>query len=232
MTPYLAALNRKYHRIKPKPDRRLEQYAIDLTGVLIRSRLIAESVRRGRGLLVGDDDLLSLYLAAYDELPLTVVDKDPRVIAAIRENLPEDARVRIVETDLQQIYDDRWPLEEERFDFFATSPPYTPEGQMLFIALGMKRLEVGGLGFIAAPHDASERSDEVTLNTQRFLLANGGLIERVIPALTAEEGLPAYQIVVRKLRDVERFDWLRPLERKMYEYEEYGQQDAYEHQIE
>ncbi|MFK7990679.1 MAG: bis-aminopropyl spermidine synthase family protein [Sandaracinaceae bacterium] len=232
MNAYLAALNRKYRSIKPPPDRRLEQYAVDVGGVFLRARLIAEMVRRGRGLLVGDDDLLSLYLAGYEGLPLTVLEKDARIRAAISDNLPDGADTTLVEADFSGIYDDMWPPFEGRVDFFATSPPYTPEGMTLFVAIGLRHLEVGGLGFIAAPHDASHRADQVTQHVQRFALANGALIERVIPAMTTEEGLPAYQIVVRKLADVDAFDWVRPLQRTLYEYQEYGVEDAYAHQSE
>lgn len=231
MNGYLAALNRRYHRIKPAPDRRLEQYAIDVTGVLSRARFIARSVRHGEGLVVGDDDLVSLYLAGFDQLALTVLEKDERVIRAIEDNLPEDAAVEVVPTDLQGVYDGEWPLEGRSFDFFVASPPYTPEGMSIFVAIGLRRLRVGGLGFIASPHDTNPRAEETTLHAQRFLLENGALIEEVLPAFTCEEGLPAYQIVARKLRDVERFDWLRPMKRTMYEYEEYKCEDAYDHQI-
>ncbi len=231
MNPYLSALTRKFHAIKPKPDRRLEQYAIDVTGVLRRARLVAGEAGPGRGLVVGDDDLFSLFLLGFEGRALTVIERDRRIIEALEEHAPEGAPLTIVEADLRGAYDDRWPEVEGPFDFFVTSPPYTPEGMTIFVATALRSLRVGGLGFIAAPHDASARADEVTLHTQRFLLANGGLIERVIPAFSVEEGLPAYQIVVRKLRDVDAIDWVRPLTRRFYEYEEWSE-DAYEHQIE
>ncbi|MBZ0116113.1 MAG: bis-aminopropyl spermidine synthase family protein [Sandaracinaceae bacterium] len=230
MSPYLSALNRKYHRIKPKPDRKLEQYAIDLTGVLNRAALIAGLARGGSGLLVGDDDLVALFLAAYD-LPLTLVEKDERIIAAIEENLPEGARFGVVRFDLRGVYEDRYPPVESTYDFVVTSPPYTKEGMANFLATGLRFLRVGGLCFIAAPHDATEKADEVTLYTQRFLLANGFLIEQVIPHMTIEEGLPAYQIVARKLHDVAKVDWLGERTGHMYEYEVW-REDAYDHQIE
>ncbi|HMR09023.1 MAG TPA: hypothetical protein PKA88_24755, partial [Polyangiaceae bacterium] len=88
----------------------------------------------------------------------------------------------------------------------------------------------GGLGFIASPYDADEKADAVSHELMRFVLENGCILERVTPAMTFEEGLGAYQIVVRKLRDTAAINWLRPLEGKMYEWEAFGQQDAYKHQ--
>lgn len=232
MTPYLSSLTRKFHAIKPKPDRQLEQYAIDVGGVLRRARFVAENTRGGRGLIVGDDDLFSLFLLGFDGYALTLLERDRRIIDVLEEHAPEGAAFETIETDLRGAYDGSWPAPEGApYDFFVTSPPYTFEGMTIFIATALRLLKVGGLGFIAAPHDATPKADEVTLHTQRFLLANGCLIERCEPAFSVEEGLPAYQIVVRKLEDVAEIDWVKPLTRKFYEYEVWSE-DAYEHQIE
>jgi predicted methyltransferase len=230
MTKYVAALNRKYHRIKPTPRRDLEQYSVDLNGVFLRSREIFTFGRTGSCLLVGDDDLLSLFLAD-SELKLTLLEKDERTIAAIRENEPTPGRIKILPSDFRDVYNGKWPQLDHKFDMFAASPPYTREGLKIWTAIGLRNLEVGGFGFIAAPYDDSERANLVTVEVQRFVLANGCIIEKVIPGLTIEEGLPAYQIVVRKLHDVKEIDWLSPLKNELYEWEEFKEQDAFAHQV-
>ncbi|HMR73871.1 MAG TPA: bis-aminopropyl spermidine synthase family protein [Polyangiaceae bacterium] len=228
MDPYLSLLTRKYPTIKPPPRRDLEQYAIDVSGVYNRSRYIASLVR-GAGLVIGDDDLVTLFLAG-DGFSLTLLEKDERVLDVIRGNLPDAAAVELLPTDLHSVYQGTWPKLDRSYDFFVTSPPYTPEGLKIFSAVGIQNLKVGGLGFIASPYDADEKADAVSHELMRFVLENGCILERVTPAMTFEEGLGAYQIVVRKLRDTAAINWLRPLEGKMYEWEAFGQQDAYKHQ--
>lgn len=227
---YISKLNRKYSSIKPIPKRDLEQYAVDLTSVHNRLQEILKFTTKGNGLLVGDDDLISLFLL-NQSLNLTVVEKDKRVISAILDNMPKNSNIDFVDFDLRNIYKNIWPLKTQHFDFFVTSPPYTKEGMKIFSSLGIKRLKVGGFGFIASPYDIDKKANEVTIEVMKFVLANGCIIHKVIPGLTIEEGLPAYQIIIKKIKDIDSIDWLGKMSGKMYEWEAYNKQDAYNHQI-
>ena len=112
-----------------------------------------------RVLLLGDDDLLSLALAAAARSgsrlagairELVVVDVDPAVLEHLRPRLRRAGfPARLVEHDL------RLPLPaelERRFDTVFTDPPYTLAGAELFLSRAAAALGgAGGTVFLAFP---------------------------------------------------------------------------------
>ena len=227
---YIERLTRSYYSIKPRPNRKLEQYEIDLASIYRKYQEIRSVMPTGDGLLVGDDDLLSLFLSCH-QYRLEVLECDQRVVDVIEKHAARDAEIRFLSFDLQKIYDGVYPSFAREQDFFVTAPPYTPEGMMIFSAVGVTALKVGGLGFISTPHEPGTKADTVSIILMKFLLENGCICDKVIPAMTIEEGLPAYLVVARKVKEIESISWSRGLERKMYEWEEYGATDAFAHQI-
>ncbi len=132
---------------------------------------------------------------------------------------------------MQGLYDGIWPNLSISFDYFVTSPPYTYEGLKMFTAIGIRFLRIGGYGFIATPLDDDPKAYDVTIELMKFILENGCIIEEVVPGLTFEEGLPAYQVIIKKLKDVDEINWLNQLNGQLYEYQIFGD-DSYNHQVE
>ncbi len=106
----------------------------------------AHALAGQRILLLGDDDLISVAiaaLAARSGTPhlarrLTVVDTDPEVLAWIgKQSARTGVRVELVEHDLRQ------PLPPElagQFDVVLTDPPYTVAGARLFLSRAVTAL--------------------------------------------------------------------------------------------
>lgn len=229
MNSYIAKLNRKYHKIKPKSNRKLEQYSIDLTGLYHRYKKIMSYIhQKSIVLMIGDDDLLSLYLSQHD-LDIILLEKDKRIINIIKEHKAGVSNYTALEFDVRNLYDEVWPNLTTSCDFFVTSPPYTYEGLKMFAAIGIKFLKIGGYGFIATPFDDDPKAYDVTVELMKFVLANGCIIEEVIPGLTFEEGLPAYQVIIKKLKHTNEVNWLNELKGQLYEYQIFGD-DSYNHQ--
>lgn len=229
MNSYIANINRKYHQIKPKSDRELEQYSIDLTSLYHRYKKVMSYVHQKSSILmIGDDDLLSLYLSQHD-LDIILIEKDKRIINIIEEHKEKTSNYSALEFDIRSLYDGVWPNINMLCDFFVTSPPYTYEGLKMFTSIGIKLLKIGGYGFIATPFDHDQKAYDVTIELMKFVLENGCIIEEVIPGLTFEEGLPAYQIIIKKIKSTNEINWLKVLKGQFYEYQIFGQ-DSYSHQ--
>jgi N4-bis(aminopropyl)spermidine synthase len=134
-----------------------------------------------RILVIGDDDLISVAIAAFAAAlgitaaieRLTVVDSDPDVLAWAREQISgTGVTAELVEHDLRR------PLPAgmtARFDIVSTDPPYTVAGARLFLsrAVAALRPEPGGHVFFSF----GARRPEETLRTQE-LIASMGLTVR------------------------------------------------------
>ncbi len=110
-------------------------------------------------LVVGDDDLMSLTIAATGAAlghrlvaRLGVVDVSASLLDFIADGLvAEDTRAELVEHDLRQ------PLPASLragFDVAMTDPPYTPEGARLFLSRAVEGLRPGpgrGIAFSFGP---------------------------------------------------------------------------------
>jgi N4-bis(aminopropyl)spermidine synthase len=134
-----------------------------------------------RILLLGDDDLISVAIAAFAAVlgisagikRLAVVDSDPDVLAWAREQISgTGVTAELVEHDLRR------PLPASLtagFDVVSTDPPYTVAGARLFLsrAVAGLRPEPGGHVFFSF----GARRPEETLRTQE-LTASMGLTVR------------------------------------------------------
>jgi N4-bis(aminopropyl)spermidine synthase len=138
-----------------------------------------------RILLVGDDDLVSVAIAAFAGSGglaagverLTVVDSDPDVLAWIGEQVAGTG----VDTELVE-HDLRRPLPASlagEFDVACTDPPYTVAGAELFLSrvvAGLAR-EPGGHVFFSF---GARRPDE-TLRAQELIGSMGLVIRGLWP---------------------------------------------------
>jgi predicted methyltransferase len=92
--------------------------------------LATESLKNQSILLLGDDDLLSVAIAATDiPVHITVIDLDSALLARIK-HWTQDREIEILHHDLRQ----ELPSSLfSGFDLIFTDPPYTLAGQLLFL---------------------------------------------------------------------------------------------------
>ncbi len=103
--------------------------------------MMMRGIERKRIILLGDDDLLSVAIAAT-KLPMnvTVVDLDLALLNRVR-HWSKGGRVEIVNHDLRVGF----PLRLRRqFNIASADPPYTLAGQLLFAHRAMMAIRSSG----------------------------------------------------------------------------------------
>jgi predicted methyltransferase len=144
-----------------------------------------------RVIVLGDDDLISLAIAAFAALPaaaapprrLAVVDCDPDLLGYLGERAAGRVPVELVEHDLRQ------PLPGSllgAFDVACTDPPYTAAGAELFLSRAVAAL-AGGAGRPVFFSFGARRPDE-TLRTQRLITDLGLTVRSLVPGFNSYTG--------------------------------------------
>ncbi len=145
-----------------------------------------------RVLLLGDDDLVSVALAAFAGLVgaaarprrLAVVDCDRDLLAYLDGQLTGlGLAADLVEHDLRE------PLPGSllaSFDVVATDPPYTVAGAELFLSRAVAALVPGGGGHVFFSFGA--RRPEETLATQRLMPEMGLAVRSLVPGFNSYLG--------------------------------------------
>ena len=144
-----------------------------------------------RVIVLGDDDLISLAIAAFAALPaaaaprrLAVVDCDPDLLGYLGERAAAGrVPVELVEHDLRQ------PLPAGllgAFDVACTDPPYTTAGAELFLSRAVAAL-AGGAGRHVFFSFGARRPDE-TLRTQRLIADLGLTVRSLVPGFNSYTG--------------------------------------------
>jgi N4-bis(aminopropyl)spermidine synthase len=136
-----------------------------------------------RILLLGDDDLISVAIAAFAAAlgapvgRLTVIDTDPDVLAWVGQQIEGTGiRAQLVEHDLRQPLPDSLAGE---FDVACTDPPYTVAGAELFLSRAVQGLADGPGRHVFFSFGA--RRPEETLRTQEMLGSMGLTIRGLWP---------------------------------------------------
>jgi predicted methyltransferase len=144
-----------------------------------------------RVIVLGDDDLISLAIAAFAALPaaaaprrLAVVDCDPDLLGYLGERAAAGrVPMELVEHDLRQ------PLPAGllgSFDVACTDPPYTAAGAELFLSRAVAAL-AGGAGRHVFFSFGARRPDE-TLRTQRLIADLGLTVRSLVPGFNSYTG--------------------------------------------
>jgi N4-bis(aminopropyl)spermidine synthase len=145
-----------------------------------------------RVIVLGDDDLISLAIAAFAALPvaaarprrLTVVDCDPDLLGYLGEQAAAgEVPVELIEHDLRQ------PLPAGlagAFDVACTDPPYTPAGAELFLSRAVAAL-TGDTGRHVFFSFGARRPEE-TLRTQRLIADLGLTVRSLVPGFNTYTG--------------------------------------------
>jgi predicted methyltransferase len=145
-----------------------------------------------RVIVLGDDDLISLAIAAFAALPaagarprrLTVVDCDPELLGYLGERAAAGGMpVELIEHDLRQ------PLPAGllgAFDVACTDPPYTAAGAELFLSRAVAAL-AGGTGRHVFFSFGARRPEE-TLRLQRLIADLGLTVRSLVPGFNSYTG--------------------------------------------
>jgi len=145
-----------------------------------------------RVIVLGDDDLISLAIAAFAAVPgaaarprrLTVVDCDRDLLGYLGERAAGGAvPVELIEHDLRQ------PLPGGllgAFDVACTDPPYTVAGAGLFLSRAVSALAGGTGGHVFFSFGA--RRPEETLQTQRLIADLGLTVRSLVPGFNSYTG--------------------------------------------
>jgi hypothetical protein len=144
-----------------------------------------------RVIVLGDDDLVSLAIAAFAAAGagarparLTVVDCDPDVLGYLAGQLAQlEFTADLVEHDLRD------PLPAGLlggFDVACTDPPYTVAGAELFLSRAVAALEPGAGRHVFFSFGA-RRPDE-TLRTQQLIGELGLTVRALLPGFNAYAG--------------------------------------------
>jgi hypothetical protein len=143
-----------------------------------------------RVIILGDDDLVSVALAAFaahtGAAPrrLAVVEADPDLVQYLGDQLAGlGMAAEIVTHDLRE------PLPEALlagFDVACTDPPYTVAGAELFLSRAVSALAPGAGAHVFFSFGA-RRPDE-TLRTQRLLADMGLAVRSLVPGFNSYTG--------------------------------------------
>src|SRR6266516_4024563 len=145
-----------------------------------------------RVIVLGDDDLISLAIAAFAALPaaaarprrLTVVDCDPDLLGYLGARAAAGGvPVEPIDHDLRQ------PLPAGlagAFDVACTDPPYTVAGAELFLSRAVSALAAGPGSHVFFSFGA--RRPEETLHVQRLIADLGLTVRSLVPGFNSYTG--------------------------------------------
>ncbi|HEV2376137.1 MAG TPA: bis-aminopropyl spermidine synthase family protein [Streptosporangiaceae bacterium] len=145
-----------------------------------------------RIILLGDDDLVSVAIAAFAESVgpsarpsrLAVVDTDPDLLGYLGAELARfGVAAEVIEHDLRQPL---LPGLLGGFDVACTDPPYTVEGARLFLSRAVSALADGGGAHVFFSFGA--RRPEETLETQILIAEMGLVVRSLVPGFNHYEG--------------------------------------------
>jgi predicted methyltransferase len=145
-----------------------------------------------RVIVLGDDDLISLAIAAFAALPaaaarprrLAVVDCDPDLLGYLgAQAAAGGVPVELIDHDLRQ------PLPAGlagAFDVACTDPPYTVAGAELFLSRAVSALAAGPGSHVFFSFGA--RRPEETLRVQRVIADLGLTVRSLVPGFNSYTG--------------------------------------------
>jgi hypothetical protein len=160
--PVLLSITRQ----RPQPNEHWEQLPCEPASAQARLEAMQPYLKPGqRCLLLGDDDLHSLYLQ-NEGLELTVLDIDAQLLHFLRQHgFPG----QLLEQDLRQV------LPAGHYDLVVTDPPWAHQGMQTFLNAALAVLKPGG---------------QLWLSTQPQMLENLPLFEAKLSQLHLEKTWP------------------------------------------
>jgi predicted methyltransferase len=123
---------------RPTPDVSLEQFLMEDEGMVEQLLLLANRIEPLTDVVfIGDDDHISLLLAKFLSINISVFDIDERVVRSINELAGKHELEGFVRASLYDVRDD-FP-EPGKFSFFYINPPYSSKNEALGVKVWLMR---------------------------------------------------------------------------------------------
>lgn len=163
---------------RPLPNLDFDQGFMTREDIFARVSFLYErgDLERQKILILGDDDLFSLALAATG-LPesITVLEIDPRLVEFIRKRSQENGfRIEVYQYNVA----DPYPLEDHAFGVFVTDPVESERGLVATLSRGAQALEKGGALYFGLT--TIESSWRKWYNVEKALLAMNLVITDIL----------------------------------------------------
>ncbi len=169
---------RKYQKIRPKPNRSLDQFTATVPTTIRRvDRLSKNDDLKGKKIaFLGDDDLVSVAVALTRQCKkITVFEIDDRLNNFIAQISKENnLEIEIIKQNICQRLDKKW---FEKFDVVFTDPPYTKEGVDIFLNQAIRLIKKNFLGRIYLCYGNSDRAREREVEIQKLILNHNLIIK-------------------------------------------------------
>lgn len=170
-------LLKKIEKLRPSPDRNLDQFTATKKTTIKRVLLLAKNGDlEGKSIaFLGDDDLVSIAVALTGKCKkVTVFEIDNRLNDLITTISKEyGLKIDIVSADLLKPIDKKY---YDNFDLVFTDPPYTKEGINIFLNQAINLIRKDFLGKIYICYGNSDRAREREIEIQRLFLEHNLLI--------------------------------------------------------
>jgi predicted methyltransferase len=179
---------------RPRPIREFDQIHMKAGDMVLQSEFVANWAKDKRVAFIGDGDAISVCVAylktrgivEYGPSRVTVLDFDERIVQAIKR-FADRERIDTLDAELYNCVDSL-PQGRDRYDAFYTNPPW---GQYnngasvnLFIQRGMEVIHHDGQGMVVIADDPElSWTKTVQSEVQKFILANGFCVSRMMPQL-------------------------------------------------
>jgi predicted methyltransferase len=201
------SLAEELSRSRPMADPKLEQFHMSYVSMLDQMKVLQGRFNQRRVLFLGDDDHMSILLAAFADLSPVVLEIDPRVVDSLQgwANRLHLRDFRVLHHDLRNEMPDIGPPCES----FYVNPPYSSKnaghGIRAWITRAMEVCIPEMEGVLVLPSDEHVSwIDRNWLLTQEFLTANGfrviscGEIEHYY-SFANDQGLKSSNLYVRRV---------------------------------
>lgn len=170
------ALAEELSQSRPSADTSLEQFHMSYVSMLEQLKVLQGRFDRRRVLFLGDDDHMSVLLAAFTDVNPVVVDIDSRVVDSLRW-WADRLHLRdflVIQHDLRE----RISGITTPCDSFYVNPPYSSKndghGIRAWISRAMQVCVPESEGIVVLPADEHVSwIDRNWLSTQEFLTDNG-----------------------------------------------------------
>jgi predicted methyltransferase len=181
---------------RPLPLREFDQIYMKAGDMVIHTEFVARRFDQRDVVFVGDGDAIALAVVhlmeqgilGYGPRSVTVLDFDERMVHSIERFATDYGYEGVIRAQLYNVIDALPGEIVGAFDAFHTNPPWgqhnAGESVAVFLERGIQALRVGGLGMVVIADDKElEWTNRVLGRTQQVALANGMIVDEMVPAL-------------------------------------------------
>jgi predicted methyltransferase len=181
---------------RPLPLREFDQIYMKAGDMVIHTEFVARRFKDRDVVFVGDGDGIALAVVHflkqgvidYGPRSVTVLDFDERMVGSIERFAADYEYEDVIRAKLYNVIDAVPPELVGAFGAFHINPPWGQhndgESVTVFLERGIQMLDVGGLGMVVIADDAElPWTNRVLGRTQETALANGMIVDEMVPAL-------------------------------------------------